>query len=327
MRNSFVSVLVAVVLVASACGSDDGPLAIVNGQEITIGDMVAVNPEYEVIDEFEQADFVDDLGLSVLLTAIETTAGADYGIEIGSDEIDAFIANPPAERAAAISSWQNSVASGAMTEGQLRLNIKSLLVREAVIAELVDDSDAMRDLWEQSPQLFASACVRHILTQFEDDAMAAAERIAAGDEFATVADEVSQDTSTEGGLLANPETGECDVPLEIFVPEFGYEAAVAPIGQVSGPFVSDFGWHIILVEERTIPSSLDEIRANFDDYVSEAVRAELVTPWLNAAIDSAEIEIDPSIGTWSDTGSAILPAGEGERSGESVDDEEPNEGG
>lgn len=314
MRRSFLSLLVVVTLVSAACGGGNPPLAVVNGQEITIDDMVALNPMYEVIDEFEQAGFVDDLGLLVLLSAIENTAGSDFGIEVSAADVDAFIANPPAERAGTIATWQGNVAEGGMTEGQLRLNVRSLLVREAVTAELFQDSDAMNDLWEQTPQLFASACVRHILTQLEEEAIAASDRIAAGEDFASVADDVSRDTTTQGGLLADPETGECDVPLEVFVPEFGYEAAVAPIGEVTGPFVSDFGWHIILVEERTSPSSVAEVQANLDEYVSDAVRAQLATPWINDAIDTAEIEIDPGIGTWSQTGSAILPAGEGDRS-------------
>jgi parvulin-like peptidyl-prolyl isomerase len=306
--------LVVVTLVAAACGGGNDPLAVVNGEEITIDDMVALNPMYEVIDEFEQDRFVDDLGLLVLLSAIENTAGGDFGVDVSDADVEAFITNPPAERAGIIATWQGNVAEGGMTEGQLRLNVRSLLVRDAVTAELFEDADAINDLWEQTPQLFASACVRHILTQFEDEAISASERIAAGEGFAAVADEVSRDTSTQGGLLADPETGECDVPLEVFVPEFGYEAALAPIGEVTGPFVSDFGWHIILVEERTIPSSLAEVQANLDAYVSDSVRSQLVTPWINDAIDTAEIEIDPSIGTWSQTGSAILPAGEGDQS-------------
>ena len=311
MRRSFVSLLVVLTLTAAACAGDDSPLATVNGEEITIEDMVALNPSYEEIDEFEQGGFVDDLGLVVLLRAIENTAGADFGIDVAASEVEEFIASPPPDRAATIATWQGNVASGGMTEGQLRLNVKSLLVRDAVIEELLADSEAMGDLFEQSPQLFASACVRHILTQLEDEAIAASDRIAAGEDFAAVADDVSRDTTTDGGLLADPESGECDVPLEVFVPEFGYEAAVAPLGEVTGPFVSDFGWHIILVEERTIPASLAEIQADLDTFVSDAVRSQLVTPWINDAIDTAVIEIDPGIGTWSETGNAILPAGEG----------------
>lgn len=327
MRRSLISLLAAVALIAAACGGGDSPLAIVNGQEITIDDMVALNPAYDVIDEFEGEAFVDDLGLAVLLGAIETSARTEFGIEVTAADVDAFLASPPPGRIATIAGWQDNVASGQMTEGQLRSNAKSLLIRDAVIAELVVDSEALSELWEQSPQAFSSACVRHILTQFEEEAVAASERIAAGEEFADVANEVSQDTSTEGGLLADPATGECDVPLSLFVPEFGYEAAVAPIGEVTGPFVSDFGWHILIVQERTGPSSLDEIRQNVDAYVTDEVRAQLATPWINDALDSAEVEIDPSIGTWSEKGTAILPAGEGDRSGDDAGDEGSTGGG
>jgi hypothetical protein len=327
VRRSFLSLLVVVMLVAAACGGGDDPLAIVNGQEITIDDMVALNPAYDVIDEFESDSFIDDLGLFVLLGAIETAARADFGVDIAAADVDAFLTSPPDNRAATVAAWRAEVANGQMTEGQLRSNAKSLMVRDAVVAELAVDSEALSDVWEQSPQTFASGCVRHILTQFEEEAVAASERIAAGEDFAEVANDVSRDTSTDGGLLADPATGECDVPLGIFVPEFGYEAAVAPIGEVTGPFVSDFGWHIIIVEERTGPSSLDEIRENADAYLTDEVRAQLASPWINEALDSAEVEIDPSIGTWSEIGNAILPAGEENRSGGDSADDETTEGG
>ena len=47
MRRSFVSLLVVLAVAAAACGGADSPLATVNGEEITIEDMVALNPEYD----------------------------------------------------------------------------------------------------------------------------------------------------------------------------------------------------------------------------------------------------------------------------------------
>ena len=119
MRKRLVFLLAVVALSAAACGGSD-PLAIVNGQEITLDDMVALNPEYDVIDDFEQASFVDDLGLFVLLGAIESTARVDFGIDVTSADVDAFLAAPPEGRVATVAAWQAAVSGGEMTEGQLR---------------------------------------------------------------------------------------------------------------------------------------------------------------------------------------------------------------
>jgi parvulin-like peptidyl-prolyl isomerase len=305
------SLFVVFALLATACGGGRPPLAVVNGVEITVDDLVALDPAYEDVGRFEQSALIDDLGLMVLLTAIETTARDEYGVEISDADVDALFTSPSDDEAARVADLQELVDQGSITQAQARSDARSYLVRRAVTEELVRDSDAMRELWDQSPQVFATACVRHILTQLEDEAAAAAERIANGEEFAAVADQVSLDTQSQGGLLANPETGECNVPLGVFVPEFGYEAAIAPIGEVEGPFVSDFGWHIIIVEDRTAPESLEDVQANMDEFLTDDVRSALVNPWLNAAIDGAVVEVDPTVGTWSDAGNAIVPAGDG----------------
>jgi parvulin-like peptidyl-prolyl isomerase len=300
----------ALVLAASACGGSLPPMAVVNGVEITMDDLAALDPRYDDVGRLEEGALIDDLGLFVLLTAIETTARDQYGIEVTDADVDALFTSPSESEAARVAELESLVDEGSITEAQARSDARSYLVRRDVTDELVQDSDAMRDLWEQAPQAFATACVRHILTQLEEEAQAAAARVANGEDFAAVADEVSLDTQSQGGLLANPDTGECSVPLGVFVPEFGYEAAIAPIGEVTGPFVSDFGWHVIIVEERTAPESLEDVQANMDEYLTDDVRSALINPWLNDAIDDAMIEVDPQIGTWSEAGNAIVPAGE-----------------
>ena len=311
LRKTFVSLCVVLALAAAACGGGAPAMAVVNGQAITLDDLVALDPAYEQIDRFEEDALIDDLGLFVLLTAIETAARDQFGVEVTDDEIDSLFDAPTAEQAERVANWESLIGQGTITEGQARADAKSFLIREKVAPELALDSDAMRDLWDQTPQVFSTGCVRHILTQFEEEAVAAAERVNGGEDFATVAGEVSLDTTSTGGLLADPETGVCDVPLGIFVPEFGYQAAVSPVGEITGPFVSDFGWHIIVVEERSGPESLADVQADVDRFMTEEVRATLVTPWLNAAIDDAVVDVDPTIGTWSETGNAILPAENG----------------
>jgi peptidyl-prolyl cis-trans isomerase C len=104
---------------------------------------------------------------------------------------------------------------------------------------------------------------RHILVETEEDAKAVAERLKKGEDFATVAKEKSKDPSAEGGDLGFFGRGQMLKPFE--------DAAFAlEIGQVSDPVKTQFGWHIIKVEEKR-----DRPLPTFDD-VKDTIMTQLV---------------------------------------------------
>lgn len=85
-----------------------------------------------------------------------------------------------------------------------------------------------------------------------------------GDDFSDVAERFSEDkkTAVKGGVL--PEFG-----VGKMVPEFEKEAFVLQnIGDISNPFKTDFGWHIIkLIDRKSIPVFSDleaELRSKID---------------------------------------------------------------
>ena len=105
---------------------------------------------------------------------------------------------------------------------------------------------------------------RHILittNEVLDDAAAEQklseirEQIVAGDDFATVATAISEDpgSAIEGGSMGwmNPRA---------FVPEFAATCETLPIGEISAPFKSQFGWHIVEVMDRRIQDTTEEVR-------------------------------------------------------------------
>lgn len=117
--------------------------------------------------------------------------------------------------------------------------------------------DAHKAEWEEVK-------ARHILVRFkgskvplaegkkdltEDEALAKITelrgKIMAGADFATVAKEGSDDTGSgaNGGDLGKFGKGQ-------MVPEFDKEAFILPVGQVSQPVKSPFGYHLIKVESR-----------------------------------------------------------------------------
>jgi len=112
---------------------------------------------------------------------------------------------------------------------------------------------------------------RHILLPTEEDAKAALARIKAGEDFAKVATELSKDPAGEGGNLGW-------FTKDRMVPEFADAAFKLQPGQVSDPVKSQFGWHIIKVEERrmrTFPP-FDQVKDQAARYVGQKAQSELI---------------------------------------------------
>jgi peptidyl-prolyl cis-trans isomerase C len=128
---------------------------------------------------------------------------------------------------------------------------------------------------------------KHILVGSEEEAKEVAERLKKGDDFAVVAKEKSKDTNAEGGDLGFFTRGQMLKPFE--------DAAFAlDVGAMSEPVQTQFGWHIIKVEEKR-----DQKLPSFDE-VKEAIMGQLVAQKAQQVVtglrDAAEIEIvDPEV--------------------------------
>lgn len=128
---------------------------------------------------------------------------------------------------------------------------------------------------------------RHILVATEAEAKEVAERLKKGEDFATVAKEKSKDTNAEGGDLGFFARGQMLKPFE--------DAAFAlDVGKISDPVQTQFGWHIIKVEEKR-----DQPAPTFDQ-VKEAILSQLVQQKAQDVVtglrDAAKIEVvDPEL--------------------------------
>lgn len=112
---------------------------------------------------------------------------------------------------------------------------------------------------------------RHILVELEPDAQAALKRVTGGEDFAKVANEMSKDPGSKGGELGW-------FTKERMVPEFAEAAFKMQPGQISDPVKSQFGWHIIQLEERRQKQfpSLDQVRDQVTRYVVQKSQSELI---------------------------------------------------
>jgi peptidyl-prolyl cis-trans isomerase C len=111
----------------------------------------------------------------------------------------------------------------------------------------------------------------HILVPTEDEAKKALARVKGGEDFAKVAGEVSKDPGSKGGDLGW-------FTKDRMVPEFGEAASKLKPGEISEPVKTQFGWHIIKLDEtrpKVFPP-LDQVKDQVARYVVQKAQSELV---------------------------------------------------
>ena len=155
------------------------------------------------------------------------------------------------------------------------------LIGEEEIAE-----DAIVALYEEQfgdvePQSEANAS--HILVATEEEALALIDELDAGADFAELAKEKSTGPSgPEGGELGWFARG-------MMVPEFENAAFELEVGAVSAPIQTQFGWHVIKLNElRDLPPpSLDETR----EQLAAQLRQEKIETRITELRKNAEIKM------------------------------------
>jgi hypothetical protein len=115
-------------------------------------------------------------------------------------------------------------------------------------------SDALSaGIGQSAPQVRAA----HILLPTREAADAARQRILAGDDFGTVAREVSTDSATAGN------GGELGwFTREEMTPPFANAAFSLEPGDISEPVQTQYGWHIIKVEEKDPDRPMTDAQIN-----------------------------------------------------------------
>ncbi len=146
--------------------------------------------------------------------------------------------------------------------------VETGLLRDKLLAELTKDMKTSQE------QVWA----RHILVKTIEEAVAVQARLRNGDDFAKVAAETSLDTGTKdkGGDLGWFGKGAMVAPFE--------EAAFSlPIGQLSEPIQSDYGFHIIQVIGR-------EERPLNDQQITQEKQI-ILTDFLKQLRDASDVQI------------------------------------
>jgi len=153
-----------------------------------------------------------------------------------------------------------------------RLLMDNLLAAEGKAATT---DEAMKKVYDEAAKQIEGeqeVHARHILVETEDDAKAIEAELKKGADFAELAKKKSKDPgASDGGDLGF-------FTKDQMVPEFSAAAFSLEPGKISDPVKSQFGWHIIKVEEkrnRKAPD-FDQVKSQIETYVTRKAQAEYV---------------------------------------------------
>lgn len=233
--------------VAEAPAADrDTVVASVNGVDITLGEVAIaaaqLPPQYQ------------QLPPDVLFSGVTEQL-------VQQELLAQTVTEEPARVALALANQRRSLLAGEVVAEIAGTAVTDEAVQAAYDAAYAEAPEGTE--WNAS----------HILVATEEEAQAVAERLNAGEDFAAVAQEASTDTGSgaQGGSLGWFGPG-------MMVPEFETAVAALEPGQLSAPVQSQFGWHLIRLDEtRPLePPALEEVRPEIENQVrQQAIEARL----------------------------------------------------
>lgn len=221
------------------------------------------------------------------------------GEEITQEEFDAFLHTVPRDRQAYISNPQfrkqcldqlialhlfakmgeNLELDKTEEYEKILVNAKRDILAQMAMAEVMKDikvtDEEAEDYYHANPKQFtrgATVSAKHILTETEETSSSILESITSGEKtFEDAAKEFSTCPSgAKGGDLGEFGQGQ-------MVKEFEDAAFTAEIGHVVGPVKTQFGYHLIKVEDKKESSDMP-----FED-VKESIKMNLLQQKQNAA--------------------------------------------
>jgi peptidyl-prolyl cis-trans isomerase C len=243
--------LAMVLLAATPVRAEDANpvLAKVNGSEIHQSDMALAEEELgPSLDKMDPATKHENLLAFLIDMKIVAKAAEDKKVE-DSDDFKrrlAFARN--------------------------RLLMDSLLATEGKAATT---DEAMKKVYDDAAKQISGeqeVHARHILVATEEEAKEVKAELDKGADFAELAKKKSKDPgAADGGDLGF-------FTKDQMVPEFSAAAFALEPGKISDPVKSQFGWHIIKVEEKRNrkPPEFDQVKGQIEAYVTRKAQADYV---------------------------------------------------
>lgn len=290
MRKLSVLIVVLAVVAVACSSSGSAVIASVGGTDITEGDIGALFESNSIpMDESFRSTLFAVIAREVLLQGFV----ADFGVDVDEAEVETVVAGFTAQMEEAGATPEDFLGVPDASTEMVRFNAEMSVIRQQAIDLLIQLPEAMSAFFSE-PLAFTRVCVRHILVETVEEAEAVLARLEGGADFAEVATEVSLDTGTPGGNLG------CSTASR-YVTEFAEATMVADVGALFGPVETSFGFHVLVVDDRSAPTE-EEVKADPRAYITDTEVNGLWTDWFNEKLRVASVTVDEEYGFWSPVG-------------------------
>jgi hypothetical protein len=282
--------LIVLASVAAGCSHADPEIAGIEGTVIHLSEVRGMYQTDVPVDDGFRATLFAQMAVIALEQALQT----DYGLTVDSAAVEDYYSQLVTAIAEASATPADLVGVENASMEMVHFNAEVLALRDAAVAELVKDPEALDAVLTDAASM-TTVCVQHILVATQEEADAVVARLQAGEDFATVANEVSLDTYTDGGDLG------CSAASD-YVGEFAQATLDAPLGEIYGPVETSYGYHVLIVSSRT-----EHTRAEYDtdaaSLLSDTQLSALWGNWIDQVLQGVgDAWVDPAYGTWTAAG-------------------------
>lgn len=268
-RNGFwAGVALATALAVPAMAQEpaaDTVVASVNGTDITLGHMIVLR---ETLPEQYQS-LPDDVLFKGILEQL-----------IQQEALEQSLGEPAKRDVLAVQNDQRGYLSGVALKSVVEAAVTDEALQAAYDARFKDAAPATE---------YSAA---HILVDSEEKATELKAQIDGGADFA----ELARTNSTDGAAQNGGDLGWFG--LGMMVKPFEEAVVTMKAGEVKGPVKTDFGWHLIKLNETRIAAAptLDDLR----EELAAEIEGKAVEAHIKALTDAAKIEkpgigIDPAL--------------------------------
>lgn len=182
--------------------------------------------------------------------------------------------------------YEQELTDQGLTQEQVLEDIRFQMLTDALYEQVTENvvvgDEEIEAYYDENIESFLSPESRevaHILVETKEEADELATRIAAGEDFAQLAEENSLDE----GTAANG--GQYTAVRGLSVPEFDEVAYALETGETSDPVETQFGWHIIRALEDATPAEtqpLEDVRDQIESLIRTDKESAVVDAWLAA---------------------------------------------
>ncbi len=304
MKKPLVSLvaLAAVALALSGCDSTRGSALTVGGQDVSqssIDRELEAIADNDVLGQQPDTAGAGDQTLNPQITAFWLTLRVQQEV-IDRELRDRDIEVTQADREAGLTTIETEIGPEVFDAFpqwlrdrlEERYGRRAALLRETGGGEAGPSDEEVMAAYDETLAQAQAQCpsgkfAAHILVATREEADQIALELGAGADFSELARTRSQDTGSAevGGQLFCYDAAQ-------YVPEFATAADALPLGQISAPVQTEFGFHVILMSD-TVPFEAVEERIR-----ESLAPATSTNPELDELVADDSVRVNPRYGAW-----------------------------